>query len=165
MKRVTKNIIFISALALLSHNTAFAQTTLYAEAPVATGPTFSSVTPQAQAPQYDQLDVNAAQVIDLNADAVTLDKTLWQDKTQNESRWILKPEASSNDAAIAPKNYAQDFTGLRPSVLGDNDAKIGTYTQYSKAGQQPYLNANRTSDQNLYSKTDDNFLLRAKLDF
>ena len=164
MKTVSKNIIFMSALALLSHNTAFAQTVLYAEAPVATTPSVVSIAPKAQTPQFNELDGHAAQVIDLDTDTVTVAKSPWQSQTQDETRWFLKPEASRNETAEAPKNYAQEFSGLRTSVLSSQDVKIGTSTQYRKANDQPYLKTNR-ANKNLYSKTEDNFLLSAKLGF
>lgn len=181
MKMRYKKITALSVLTaiLLSQNTAFAQTVYVAEAPLATQPTAVQNVPKSQTPrsttqsfqtlQSSELNDIAAHLIDVNTHFVTsVPKPRWSSQPADKTRWLLKLDPSKAEATKAPRDYSRDyskeFTGLRTSVLANKNTKIGTATQYIQAGDIPFMKAN-TSSQSLYSKTDDNFLLRAKLDF
>jgi len=156
-KKVTAISVF--AVMLLSQNTAFANQ------PVATQTLSPHNIAQNNTKQFTQTDALAARVIDVDTHIITATpKANWSSPTVDASQWLLKPEISDSKSVKASKNYATDFTGLRTSVLANNNTKIGTATQYIDANETPLMTANKSS-QNLYSKTDDNFLVRAKLDF
>lgn len=169
MKIRHKKMLAISALTaiIVSQNTAFAQTVFYAEAPLAANISAR----QATSSTYSE-DVSA-QLINVNAHFITpapqiTSKTEPKPKLSNsqldETQWLLKPQADKTDKVKVTRDYSKEFAGLRTSLLADNNTKIGTATQYIEAEEVPFMKANKSS-QNLYSKTDDNFLLRAKLDF
>lgn len=167
MKTTLKALTFMTTLtvALCAQSAAFAQTIQVAEAsnikqpsPLVTAPT--------------QLDANIVEIGTTTIRAKR--KANWQGqsdilsrhtgKNVDASRWLLKPEENDNKTLKAPKNYAQEFAGLRPAVLANNKGKIGTSTQFIDADEAPVLYTNR-SNENLYNNRDDDFLVRAKLNF
>jgi len=182
MSIIRKNVTIISVFTamVLSQNTAFAQTLYLAEAPLVTQSVANQTiatqavisqslnTPNISKTQTSQFieskDIDA-QVIDVNTHFITpASKPKWPNQTADETRWLLSPQFNETQAAKSPRDYSKDFTGLRTSILADNNTKIGTATQYIDAGDRPLVKAS-ASPQDVYSKTDDNFLLRAKVGF
>lgn len=176
MTLTVKKMSLISAftLMLVSHNTAFAQTVLVAEAPAATSVATNAVaSPTARVndrADFTQTTTSKTQLAELgtytrqSANTPISQSEAQTAQTPDISRWLLKPENSDADTAIAQKDYSKEFTGLSPTVLPNNNLRIGTATQYKDADDLPKLEADRAT-RNIYSKTDDNFLLRATLDF
>ena len=153
MTYISRTALLISTftVALFAQGTAFAQTVLVAEAPLAAVPNATLI----QTSELNQSQETAAQNNNSNAADTTDDN-----KLVDESRWLLKP----NDPPKVLKDYSQEFAGLRLVVLSGRDAKIGTSTQFNDAGYRPSLNLNK-GVQDVYGKVDDNFLVRAKIDF
>jgi len=170
-KSLTAHGVAALTVTLMSQNSAFAQTNVTSQLPVIT----SAIVTASSSTELAQSGALTPQLIEVDRYTVKpASKAKWTGdielaRTPDETRWLLVPEPNTTKTAKPVRNYAKEFSGLRPTLLPNNAAKIGTATQYKESDEAPAFKTDKSSQtiysQNLHSKAEDNFLLRATLGF